>query len=59
MSWAHVLQIVLLCAIAAGLIPLIRRRRNRYRRGVLPPPSHLCRRASEEHLLDKPTRSVP
>lgn len=36
-----------------------RRARNRRRRGVLPPPSHLCERANNEHRLDRPTRSIP
>ena len=36
-----------------------RRARNRRRKGVLPPPSHLCERANNEYRLDKPTRGIP
>lgn len=33
--------------------------RKRLLREVIDAPSPLCRRANNEHLLDKPTRSVP
>ncbi len=62
MNWAHSLQAVLLAFIAVGAIPLIRRRRNRLRRGVLPPPSTLCRRGFDEHIvIDQrhTSRSIP